>query len=260
MNCQEAKPLLHPYVDGELDVVRHVEMETHIKDCPGCAEQEQGLRSLRVALSAPSFFYRAPAALRARLVAGTQPMTAETQPAAPRSGRSPLIVRAAVLSALAVAAATILILAFHDRQLADDRLAGQVVASHIRSLQPNHLMDVVSTDQHTVKPWFQGKLDFSPQVPDFASQGFALAGGRLDYLADREVAALVYKCRAHFINVFVWPTAGDDAAARAFSRQGYHLRHWQRGGINYWAISDVNDRDLDEFARLFQEQSQEAGR
>jgi anti-sigma factor RsiW len=108
-----------------------------------------------------------------------------------------------------------------------------------------------------VKPWFQGKLDFSPQVPDFASKGFPLAGGRLDYLADREVAALIYKCRAHIINVFIWPAGSNDAAERAFSRQGYHIRQWQRGGINYWAISDVNDRDLDEFVRLFQQQSPE---
>jgi anti-sigma factor RsiW len=260
MNCQEAKPLLHPYVDGELDVVRHVEMESHIKDCPACAEREQSLRSLRVALSAPSLYYRAPAALRARLEAGAQPMPAETPPAEPRNRPMSRVVRAAVLSALAAAAASILFMAFRDRQLADDRLVAQVVASHIRSLQANHLMDKESTDQHTVKPWFQGKLDFSPQVPDFASKGFALAGGRLDYLADREVAALIYKCRAHIINVFVWPAAGDDTAVRAFSRQGYHLRHWRRGGINSWVISDVNDRDLDEFVRLFQEQSQEVGR
>jgi anti-sigma factor RsiW len=216
------------------------------------------MRSLSGALSAPSLYYKAPAGLRERLEAGNQPQPAETRPSVPRNARMRLIFRTAVLSALAAGAAVVLFMVFRDRQLADDRLTAQVVASHIRSLQADHLMDVASTDQHTVKPWFQGKLDFSPQVPDFASKGFALAGGRLDYLADREVAALVYKCRAHVINVFIWPAAGDDTAVRAFSRQGYHIRHWQRGGTNYWAISDVNDRDLDEFARLFQEQSQEA--
>jgi anti-sigma factor RsiW len=255
MNCQEARPLLHPFVDNELDVLRHVEIEEHVKGCPACAEQHQSLHALRAALSAPALYYRAPAALAARLNLGAQPLTQER-----RNRTMPLVARVAALSSLATAAAILLFLSLRDRQSAVDRVADAVVTSHIRSLQVGHLTDVVSSDQHTVKPWFRGKLDFSPAVPDFSSQGYVLSGGRLDYLADRTVAAIVYQCRAHFINLFLWLGVGQDAAVRAFSRQGYHIRHWQHGGMDYWAISDVNDRDLDQFVRLFQEQAQEAAR
>ncbi len=252
MNCHEAQPLLHPFVDNELDVLRHVEIEEHFKSCPACTEQEQSLSSLRAALSAPALYYRAPAALRARLELGAQPLTLER-----RNRISPLVARVAALSSLATAAAILLFLALGDRQSAVDRLADTVVASHIRSLQADHLKDVVSSDQHTVKPWFRGKLDFSPQVPDFSAQGYVLTGGRLDYLADRTVAAIVYQCRAHVINLFLWPAIGQDTAVKPYSRHGYHIRHWQHGGMDYWAISDVNDRDLDQFVRLFQEQARE---
>ncbi|MGA2258517.1 MAG: zf-HC2 domain-containing protein [Thermoguttaceae bacterium] len=260
MKCDEVKPLLHPHVDKELDLVRHVEIEEHLKGCHECAEQEQNLRSLRVALSAPALYYRAPAALSERLAGlcpggwGVQPLTGSR-----RNRLVPVAITAAV-SSLAAAAAILLFLVLRDRQSADDRLVASVVNSHIRSLQVEHLKDVVSTDQHTMKPWFRGKLDFSPLVPDFASQGFALTGGRLDYLTDREVAALVYQCRAHVINVFQWPADGKNTAVRSFSRQGYHIRGWQGAGMVYWAISDINDHDLDEFVHLFQEQTQEVRR
>jgi anti-sigma factor RsiW len=136
----------------------------------------------------------------------------------------------------------------------EDRLTELVLASHIRSLQVDHATDVASSDQHKVKPWFRGKLDFSPQVPDLSSAGYVLSGGRLDYLADRPVAALVYHRRQHVINLFTWPVRDDEErTVRSLSRQGFHIRSWQRSGMAYWVISDLNPQELDEFVHLLGE-------
>ncbi len=247
MNCQEMHDLVHPYADGELDLVRHLEVEEHVAACPACAEQLKRLLSLRTALSAASLYHRAPAALRAR-VAGAVTVT----PARRRPWMR-LAAAAAILLLLGTAA-TIGVLLSRRGPPSEERLADWVLAGHIRSLQVEHLTDMPSSDRHTVKPWFRGKLNFAPPVPDLAGDGYPLVGGRLDYLADRPVAALVYQRHAHVINVFLWPAGNEEEqGVHRLTRQGYHLRSWRQAGMTCWAVSDLNDEELDQFVRLFQE-------
>jgi anti-sigma factor RsiW len=142
----------------------------------------------------------------------------------------------------------------------DEALIQQVVSSHIRSLMANHLVDVASTDQHTVKPRFDGKLDFAPPVIDLASKGFHLVGGRLDYLDNRPVAALVYRYQKHIINLFIWPsTSGEDTTPQMTSQQGYNVIYWKQSGMDYWAVSDVGEAQVQQFAHLIQSQTPSTG-
>ena len=139
---------------------------------------------------------------------------------------------------------------------ANDRLAESILGSHVRSLQVAHLTDVLSSDRHTVKPWFVGKIDYAPEILDLTAEGYALAGGRLDYVDGHAVAALVYRKRQHVINLFLWPASnGRRDSSQALTLLGFHLRHWQQAGMTYWAISDLNEPELDEFVRLVQEQA-----
>jgi anti-sigma factor RsiW len=253
MKCQDVQHLIHPYSDSELDVVRHVEIEVHLTECAMCAELEKNMRLLRAASASPSLYYKAPAGLRTRIQAATR----RVKPGRDRSSLRLAAIAASVL--LLIGASAIIGMRWLPaRPSADDRLAERVIAGHARSLQVDHLIDVESSDKHVVKPWFRGKLDFSPQVPDLSPQGYPLFGGRLDYLADRPVAALVYFRAKHAINLFTWPAANDEEkAVQRLARQGFHVRHWQRSGLTYWAISDLNDQELDEFVGLFQEHSAE---
>lgn len=242
MNCRDVYPFLHPYADGELDLVRQLDVEEHLAECAECGEQVKRIRVMKEELAAPALYHRAPAALRERL----QPLAEPTRPRRRSYERLASIV-AGVLVLLGVAGTAAFV---GSGPTATDGMAERVVAGHVRSLQVDHLTDVASSDRHTVKPWFRGQLDYSPDVPDLTTDGFPLAGGRLDYLNDRPVAALVYHRRKHAINVYTWPADGADQAPRALSRNGYRLRHWQRGGMAYWAISDLNDAELDEFVRM----------
>ncbi len=248
MNCPDVQHLLEPYADGELDLVRRVEIERHLSDCGRCAEQDERLRSLRAVLASPSLYHRAPAGLRGRLQLATPSATRRRTFAF-----GPPTALAASILLFVGTFATLGVFWSASRASADERLADLVVAGHVRSLQVEHLTDVASSDRHTVKPWFRGKLDFSPEVLDLSAQGYPLTGGRLEYLADRPVAALVYHRRAHAINLFTWPADGDESKpVRKLARQGFHIRHWQRSGMNYWAISDLADPELDEFVGLLE--------
>ncbi len=256
MDCRDVQHLLHPYADGELDLVRHLQVEHHLAECASCTERQLGLRLLRDAIASAPLYYRAPGALRARLRASPGPLPAALARPGRRWPSAVLAATAAGVALLAVASLSAMVFGSRPGASAEDRLAEQVLVGHVRSLQVAHLTDVASSDRHEVKPWFRGKLDFSPPVPDLSAGGYPLAGGRLDYLADRPVAALVYHRRQHVINLFAWPAADDgERPVRSVGRRGFHVRYWQRSGMEYWAVSDLNDQEFDEFVSLFQEQT-----
>ena len=255
MSCELTQRFVPGYLDGELDLVRTIEMETHVKNCAACARELENQQALRDALRRGSLAYTAPASLRQHIQSSLKASTATEVAKRRRVWKGLYVWRwATAFAVLAVCSITAwqLVPVLHG-PTNDQRIAAEVFTSHVRSLEANHLMDVASTDQHTVKPWFDGKLDFSPPVEDLASDGYPLVGGRLDYLEGREVAALIYQRRKHFINVFVWPDAGRSNSARAVeSRQGYNLMRWSRGGFQFWAASDVSASDLAEFVRLLE--------
>lgn len=252
MNCAEIKNLLHAYVDGELDLVRSLEVEQHLKSCAKCAAEKNAIHLLRDALRQNDLAYRAPNALREKVVGQASCLSSRRSfPKEPRqagslSHYSNWIWKLLAAGATAFAALTILLRTGISEH---DQLLNEAVADHVRSLQANHLTDVTSTDQHTVKPWFDGKLDFAPDVKDFAEQGFPLIGGRLDYLNGRTVAALVYKRNKHFINVFIWPS--KNVAAQIIENfHGYSVINFDTNGFHYCLVSDAEGKELTSLADL----------
>ena len=243
---------LDAHLDGELVAVDAREIEAHIAQCPECARFRAGRLTLREGVRAHIPKFQAPDELRQRVRATLE--TAARAPARPpqRVGLHGWWRPLALAASLAVVALGSWHLAL--RRENSERLADDILASHIRSLMPGHLTDVLSSDQHTVKPWFNGKLDFSPPVYDFAKEGYPLLGGRLDYIDGRSVAALVYGRRQHLINVFLWPvTRGPSRAPRTRDRQGYHLLHWNTRDYAYWVVSDLGPAELNEFAHLVEQ-------
>jgi anti-sigma factor RsiW len=255
LTCELTQRYVPDYLDGELDLVRTAEMETHFKVCPGCTEELENLKALRDALQRNSLGYAAPSALRKRIQSSLRASSGA------EVNKHKFKWQSLNFWQLAGAFALLALISISGWQLTarlrapsdDQRIAAEVFSSHVRSLEGNHLMDVVSTDQHTVKPWFDGKLDFSPPVEDLASDGFPLVGGRLDYVENREVAALIYQRRKHFINVFVWPNlTGSNSTQAVESQQGYNIMRWSRGGFQFWAVSDVAASDLAGFVQLLE--------
>lgn len=245
MNCDEMNPLLHPYVDGELDLLRSLEVERHLKTCASCATAKRSLRSLHSTLRHNDLSYSAPASLRNRLLTETGRNPNETRP----RHSTPWFWQWLAIGALGFAALT---LVFRPVGISErDRLAQEAVSSHVRSLMAGHLTDVASSDQHTVKPWFNGKIDFAPTVKDFVAQGFPLIGGRLDYINGQTVAALVYKRNLHTINVFVWP-AKNQKSETTESLRGYNIITREVAGLHYCIVSDLNAKELEDFANLLE--------
>ena len=240
MSCELVGRDLDAYLDRELDAESSAALREHVMACAACRRQLAEREALtKLVRGAP--YYSAPDRLRARVLA---------QSSRSNSVRRVLPWAAAAVLALSVGAGMTL---WPSASSGGNVIADEVVSDHVRSLMANHLFDVQSTDQHTVKPWFLGKLDFSPPVVDLASIGFPLVGGRLDYIGGRPVAALVYQRQKHTINVFVAPEL-DDAFARGFAPavRGFNIKHWTHGGISFWAVSDLNDAELSELAKALQ--------
>jgi anti-sigma factor RsiW len=234
-------------MDGELDAARAADFERHLISCADCVAVLEANESVRSSIQRAGLYERAPKALRQKIQAQvngtTQPLVLPIRNPAPWRW-------------LAIAA-TVLLALFLGWRLpsllpgsGENALASAIVDAHLRSLQPGHLEDVQSTDQHTVKPWFDGKLDFAPPVQDFVNQGFPLQGGRLDVIRGRTVAVLVYARRKHLVNVFVWPTTEADSEPLSGSQLGYHWIDWRKGGMEMYAVSDVSRDDLAELQRL----------
>ena len=249
MNCEEARFLLDGFSDGELDLVNHVQVEMHLDECSRCMQVHRNNAALAQALSHESLYHRAPAGLRERVVDSIE--IPRTEKGTERWSLRKMWLSWAVVTATCVLAISIVV-SLWSVPSSNDLLAQEFTAAHVRSLMVDHLTDVASTDQHTVKPWFDGHVDFAPPVIDLGAQDFALIGGRLDYVGDRTVAALVFKRRQHMINLFIFPDQGKLPAFDGSTViQGYNLIHWNKAGMEFWAVSDLNIAELKEFSQLY---------
>jgi anti-sigma factor (TIGR02949 family) len=235
-DCKNCAGLLTAYADNELDAAAAARVRDHLGACENCRTLYRQERAVKDAVRLRAPYHEAPAGLSARVkkATGAKPPSLWMRPLVPAASLAALA--CALLLYFAVPAAT--------------GQTDEIVAEHVRSLMEHHLTDVTSTDRHTVKPWFAGRIDFSPPVSDFAAQGFPLLGGRLDYLQRRDVAALVYRRDKHLINVFIAPEAGGDTAFKTEPSRGFNMVRWRKGGLAFTAISDLNAGELQKLAAL----------
>ena len=246
MTCAEAEIVLHALLDGELDAGHAHDVEAHVGNCPRCATQLRAYREMQHAMLAAPLRFTAPTSLRRRIE--------RALPSAPPrvASRRSMLKGFAMGTALSAAIAASLVIGV-IRTDQDQRVLGDVFSAHVRSLQADHLTDVQTSDQHTVKPWFNGKVDVAPPVVDLTAQGFTLIGGRLDYIDGRAVASIVYRRRAHMINLFVIPGAASaDHGAKLETMQGFNIQRWSAQGLEFFAISDINAEELNEFVEKFE--------
>jgi len=246
VTCREAEALISAYVDRELDVAASLQMDAHVAACAGCTAALQRTEALQAAMRSAPLTFAPPADLERRVRAAIR----REMPARDTLLRRAVRWGAMPAAAAAAAALTWVLLVRVDGNGGEQRIAEELVGAHVRSLMVEHLVDVPSSDQHTVRPWFNGKIDFAPAVGDYTASGFPLVGGRVDYIDGRAVAALVYRHQQHLINVFIAPAGADRWPGGAVDAHGYHLLHWSDAGLSYWAISDVSPPALQTLAEL----------
>ena len=256
MQCAESLRV-QAYFDGEVDAVSAAEIERHVEHCSACRELLQDLEKVRSALRSGISYAAAPPALRTQILQALDqdPDVAPLKPRPPRQAKlygGPRFWAGAFsgIGGTAIAAALAFFLVVPSLV---SPLSNEIVSAHVRSLMPAHLIDVVSTDKHTVKPWFAGHADVSPAVADFEAQGYRLIGGRADYIDRQRAAVVVYQHGAHVINVFTWAASGARNPGNT-TRSGYHLAYWQQGDIQYCAVSDTGWDELTALVRLLRDQ------
>lgn len=242
--CVDQELLLGGLVDGELDAANTALVEAHVARCEACREELERLQAVRSLLQIEGVRDRAPESLTRRIAS-----LPEVAPKAANENRVPSWLAPGAIGALAASLAMISFVTPATTAAVDQDL----VSSHVRSLQPGHLTDVQTTNQHVVKPWFNGRIDFAPPVPELADKGFPLVGGRLDSIDGKTVPAIVYKRRLHTVNLYVWPT--KESGERAFVKEGFAVREWTRNGLRFAAVSDIPAAELEQFEKLFVEAS-----
>ncbi len=243
--CVDQELLLGGLLDDELDAANVAMVEAHVARCEGCRQELERLHAVRNLLRSDGVRQVAPQSLSRRIAA----LPEFESPRAVNDNQLLRWLGPGALGAIAASLAMVTLLPPGANSVVDQ----EIVSSHVRSLQPGHLTDVQTTNQHIVKPWFNGRIDFSPPVPELADQGFPLAGGRLDSINGKTVAAIVYRRRLHTVNLFVWPA--KDAAERSFVKDGFAVREWSRNGLRYAAVSDIPASELQQFHKLFEQKS-----
>ncbi len=253
MDCEQTKILIDAFIDNELDIPNSLEVERHIHACQSCSNVYKNYLVIQSALKNEEMYFSPPTELKEKIADSIK--SSEKKQVNTKTSMYLWQGAAAVFASTAIF--LLIVTLFRSSSSPEEQVTEQIVNNHMRSLMPNHLTDVQNSDQHTVKPWFNGKLDFSPPVADLSAQGFTLVGGRLDYINGQPVAAIVYQRKSHYINLFFWFSDNkDNVTKKASVSRGFNLIHWTNGNRNYWAVSDINLTELDEFITKIQETQQ----
>ena len=251
MDCNEARRLLEAYVDGEMELTRQLDLEAHLAGCTACKKAAETATKFRNAIHMNMPVYKAPPELKAKVQAVLR-KESKSETGWISAIRRPLLCAAAVLVVCVLSVAAWMTTS-HDKERA---LIAQAIWNHSHSLLVDHLLDVTASDQHVVKAWFTGKLGYGPPVVDLSEAKYQLAGGRLDMLENRQVAAIVYRHQDHVINEFVWPAANRTIDFDVQSHQGYSMCGWNKSGFNYLIVSDLSQADTEEFEDQIRERTE----